>query len=161
MAFNMKSSQEPNSEINVTPLIDVLLVLLIIFIIATPRVIHEISLNLPSRTETHQPRDDDDRPQQLMVAVYEDQSLALNREAMDESELLQRLTAELRAREAKVVFVDAHPLVSYDRVVSIMDLVRLAGPDKVGLARLKDDGPAEPIDPNAPVDGEAPAAVEL
>ena len=159
MAFNMKGGTEPNSEINVTPLIDVLLVLLIIFIIATPRTIHEISLNLPSRTETQQPRDDD-RPQQLMVAVYEDRSIALNRELMDETALLQRLTAELRARESKVVFVDAHPLVSYDRVVTIMDLVRQAGPDKVGLARLKDDGPAEPTDPDAPADDEAPAEVE-
>jgi len=160
MAFKMKGASEPNSEINVTPLIDVLLVLLIIFIIATPRVIHEISLNLPSRTEAQKPQDND-RPQQLMVAVYEDQSVALNRELMEETDLLQRLTAELRARESKVVFVDAHPLVSYDRVVSIMDLVRQAGPDKVGLARLKDDGPAEPLDPNAIVEEEAPAELEL
>ena len=150
MAFEMKGGGEPQSDINVTPLIDILLVLLIIFIISTPRVVHEIALNMPSRTETRQRQNDDDRPNQLMVAVYEDATTALNRSLMTHDELLMRLTAELKARESKVVFVDAHPNVSYDAVVTVMDLVRQAGPDKVGLAKLKDDGPALPEDDPAP-----------
>ena len=51
MAFKMGGSAQPNSDINVTPLIDVVLVLLIIFMVITPRVVHEISANLPSKNQ--------------------------------------------------------------------------------------------------------------
>jgi hypothetical protein len=56
-----------------------------------------------------------------------------------------------------VVFVDAHPNLEYGFVVDVMDLVRDAGAERVGLARLKDEGPARPA-AAAPADGAAPAA---
>ena len=79
-----------------------------------------------------------------MVAIYEDERLALNREYMTKQELAERLTAEMKGRESKVIFVDAHPDLNYNYVVEIFDLVRDAGPEKVGLARVKDQGPAKP-----------------
>ena len=88
-----------------------------------------------------------------MVAIYEDERLALNREYMTQAELSERLTAEMKGRESKVIFVDAHPDLSYAYVVEIFDLVRDAGPDKVGLARVKDEGPAKPSEG----DGEPPS----
>ena len=138
-------SSAPNSEINVTPLIDIMLVLLIIFMIAMPRMVNEMAMNLPSKTETKK-KDDDNKPKQLMVAIYEDERLALNREYMSKQELAERLTAEMKGRESKVIFVDAHPDLAYEYVVEIFDLVRDAGPDKVGLARVKDEGPAKPTE---------------
>ncbi len=145
MGFKLgdKDGGAPNAEINVTPLIDIMLVLLIIFMIAMPRMVHEMAMNLPSKTETKK-KQDDSKPKQLMVAIYEDQRLALNREYLSKEELSSRLTAEIKGRESKVIFVDAHPDVNYAYVVEIFDLVRDSGPDKVGLARIKDDGPAKP-----------------
>ena len=142
-----KGSNSPNSEINVTPLIDIMLVLLIIFMIAMPRMVHEMAMNLPSKTETKK-KEDDSKPKQLMVAIYEDKRLALNREYMTQEELSERLTAEMKGRESKVIFVDAHPNLNYAYVVEIFDLVRDAGPEKVGLARVKDEGPAQPAENN-------------
>lgn len=148
MGFKLggEKSNAPNSEINVTPLIDIMLVLLIIFMIAMPRMVNEMAMNLPSKTETKKKDNDDNKPKQLMVAIYEDERLALNREYMSKQELSERLTAEMKGRESKVIFVDAHPDLNYDYVVEIFDLVRDAGPDKVGLARVKDEGPAKPAD---------------
>jgi biopolymer transport protein TolR len=158
MGFKLgnKDGSSPNAEINVTPLIDIMLVLLIIFIIAMPRTVHEMAMNLPSKTETKK-KEDDSKPKQLMVAIYEDQRLALNREYLSQTELSTRLTAEIKGRESKVIFVDAHPDVNYAYVVEIFDLVRDAGPDKVGLARIKDAGPAKPEDPSTAED--SPASV--
>ena len=148
MGFKLggEKSNAPNSEINVTPLIDIMLVLLIIFMIAMPRMVNEMAMNLPSKTETKKKDNDDNKPKQLMVAIYEDERLALNREYMSKQELSERLTAEMKGRESKVIFVDAHPDLNYEYVVEIFDLVRDAGPDKVGLARVKDEGPAKPAD---------------
>ena len=135
-----------NSDINVTPLIDVVLVLLIIFMVLTPRTIEEITASLPAKTETKKKQDDQN--DQLLVAVYEDGSAALNLKKMDDRELWDQLRNRLRAKEKKVVFVDAHPNLEFGRVVSMMDLAKDAGADRVGLARIKDEGPKSP-------DGEA------
>ncbi|MCP4809695.1 MAG: biopolymer transporter ExbD [Proteobacteria bacterium] len=131
-----------NSDINVTPLIDVVLVLLIIFMVLTPRTIEEITASLPSKTETKKKQDD--KNDQLLVAVYEDGSAALNLKKMDDRELWDQLRKRLRAKEKKVVFVDAHPNLEFGRVVSMMDLAKDAGADRVGLARIKDEGPKAP-----------------
>ena len=149
MGFKLggEKSNAPNSEINVTPLIDIMLVLLIIFMIAMPRMVNEMAMNLPSKTETKK-KENDSKPKQLMVAIYEDERLALNREYMTKQELAERLTAEMKGRESKVIFVDAHPDLNYNYVGEIFDLVRDAGPEKVGLARVKDEGPAQPTENN-------------
>ena len=144
MGAKVGGGKGANSDINVTPLIDVVLVLLIIFMVLTPRTIEEMTANLPSKTETVKKKDD--KKDQLLVAVYEDGSAALNLKKMDDREIWDQLRKRLRAKEKKVVFVDAHPNLNYGRVVQMMDLVKDAGADRVGLARLKDEGPVKPPD---------------
>ena len=136
------SNKGANSDINVTPLIDVVLVLLIIFMVLTPRTIEEITANLPAKTETKKKKDD--KNDQLLVAVYEDGTAALNLQVMEDREIWDQLRKRLRAKEKKVVFVDAHPNLDFGRVVMMMDLAKDAGADRVGLARLKDEGPKKP-----------------
>ena len=156
MAFKMRGgAKSAESDINVTPLIDVVLVLLIIFMVLTPRVIEEMSANLPSKTEV-KPNKDPDKDQPLVVAVYDNGDIALNLKVMPKAELAQELKGRIAARDQRVVFVDAHPNLEYGLVVDVMDLVRDAGAERVGLARLKDEGPARPA--AAPADGAAPAA---
>ncbi|HJN73883.1 MAG TPA: biopolymer transporter ExbD [Myxococcota bacterium] len=144
MGARVGGKRGAQSDINVTPLIDVVLVLLIIFMVLTPRTIEEMTANLPSKTETVKKKDD--KKDQLLVAVYEDGSVALNLVAMNDREVWDQLRKRLRAKEKKVVFVDAHPNLPYGRVVQMMDLVKDAGADRVGLARLKDEGPVKPPD---------------
>ena len=176
MSIKVPTSQQGGmDEINVTPLIDVVLVLLIIFMVMTPITVQKMANNLPPEdTEEPPPPPPDQPPDQLMVAVYEDGTISLNlRESTDE-DLMKEIELRLRPKEKKTVFIDAHPKANYARVVQVMDLVRGTameeGPDgrmvtvvKVGLADLKEEGPARlapgqtlPV-PGAPAAGAAPA----
>ena len=141
MGFQMKTKKSaPNSDINVTPLIDVVLVLLIIFMVITPRVVHEMAANLPTKT---QPRNNPpDASTQLIVAAYDNGEIALNASVMEMGALHTELRARLRGREKKVVFLDAHPELDYGRVILVMDMIRDDGAERVGMARLKAEGPS-------------------
>ncbi len=157
MGFNMNKGSGPDSDINVTPLIDIVLVMLIIFMVITPRTVEEMAANLPSQTKQQRPKDD--KPDQLLVAAYDNGEIALNLKVMERKELFKQLRKRLRAKDKKVVFVDAHPNLEYGKVVEVMDLVRDAGADRVGLARLKDDGPARvSTAPPEGAEGAAPPA---
>ncbi len=144
MGFKMDSGDGPNGDINITPLIDVVLVLLIIFMVLTPRTIEEMSTNLPTpnKEKRDPPKDKKDKP--LVVAAYDNGELALNLKVMEKRELAEKLRKQLlgRKQDKRVVFIDAHPDVEYGAVVEVMDLVRDQGAERVGLARLKEDGPA-------------------
>ena len=159
MAFKMDKGSGPDSDINVTPLIDIVLVLLIIFMVLTPRTIEQMAANLPSKTK--QTKKKDEPSKQLIVAAYENGEFALNTKVMELGPLDKELRARLRARETKkrVVFVDAHPNVGYGEVVSVMDMIRDAGASRVGLARLKEEGPTR-VTAAAPEGGDEAEATE-
>ncbi|MFZ5479702.1 MAG: ExbD/TolR family protein [Myxococcota bacterium] len=148
-------------EINVTPLIDVVLVLLIIFMVLTPITVQKMASNLPPPDMEEPPEPPPDQPpDQLLVAVYADGSLALNLETLADEELRKQVTRRLRSKEKKTVFIDAHPDANYGRVVNVMDMVREAGASKVGLAEMKDEGPAK-LEPGAVLPGEGGAPVPV
>ena len=125
------------SEINVTPLIDIMLVLLIIFMVITPPTVTEMAANLPSNEKTEVPPDDVPKDQ-LVASVCKDGSFALNKNVMTLDELATQVSRRIRSKAKKVVFVDAHPDAPYNEVVSLMDRVRDAGAERVGLAKLKE-----------------------
>ncbi|MED5370660.1 MAG: biopolymer transporter ExbD [Myxococcota bacterium] len=167
MGAKLGGGGDVQGDINVTPLIDVVLVLLIIFMVLTPQMVQELPSQVPGpRTEKPKPKDDPDKPKQLVVAVYDDGTTALNLVPMEGPELFDQLRRRLDAREAdkRVVYIDAHPDLEYGRVVEVMDLVKDAGtvgdPSaggkkvRVGLARLKDEGPKRAADaaPAAPAE---------
>lgn len=129
------------SEINMTPLIDIVLVVLIIMMVNIPIQIEEMDIKLPGEKNNNPPPPNPDS-QQLVIALYDDGEVALNREGMDEETMLYEATRRLRGMGKKHVFIDAHIDVEYGRVVDMVDLAREAGAEKVGLSRLKDVGPA-------------------
>jgi len=134
---NLKKGDGPNGDINITPLIDIVLVLLIIFMVITPITIQEMAVNLPEKTETVE---QDDLPkEQLVAAVCKDGSITLNRRTVSIEELHSKVRKRLRSKSHKVIFVDGHPDAPYERVVEVMDTARDAGADKIGLASLKTD----------------------
>jgi biopolymer transport protein ExbD len=140
MGAKVGNAGGPQSEINMTPLIDIVLVVLIIMMVNIPISIEQMGLKLPSPIPPPVPPPPSE--DQLAVAVYEDGSLALNRRLMKEDKLAFELGRRLLATAHKNVFVDAHPKVKYATVVHVVDLARTAGAVQVGLAKLKPEGPA-------------------
>ncbi len=112
------------SEINVTPLVDVVLVLLIIFMVVTPvlRVGHEAAIPPAGRAERRQTALD-----QLVVRIAADGGLFINSERVEPGSLAARLREAVRGRGSLPTFVAAADAVPYQRVMSLMDVCRDAG----------------------------------
>lgn len=150
------ASKHVIAEMNLTPLIDIVLVVLIIMMVNIPIQVEEMGVKLPSKQEVDVPQD---VPlEQLVIAVYEDETLALNRRLMTEEVLFYEVTRRLRPMAEKNVFIDAAPTVPYGRVVDMMDLAREGGASKVGLAKLKEQGP---LPPTSVAPGSLPRGVDV
>jgi biopolymer transport protein ExbD len=117
--------------INVTPLIDVLLVLLIIFMVIAPRREAQFPVKVPAPA----PEDAPPAPETLMLTMSDDFQLALNTKPIGTSELALVLTDLMEQREAdmRTLYIKAPPLVPYDSVVSLIDTAKGAGVVTVGL----------------------------
>ncbi|MBA2320596.1 MAG: biopolymer transporter ExbD [Deltaproteobacteria bacterium] len=139
MGAKLGAGGSPQADINMTPLIDIVLVVLIIMMVNIPISIERMGLKLPSPKppDTEQPPN----PDQLAIALYEDGTVALNRRLMKEDKLTYELGRRLLSTSHKNVFVDAHPKVKYGLVVHMVDLARSAGANQVGLAKMKPEGP--------------------
>jgi biopolymer transport protein ExbD len=124
-------------EINVTPFIDVILVLLIIFMIAAPLATVDIAVDLPATTAQRQPRPD--KP--LFLSVKADLTLAIGDDAVSRDGLgpaLDRFTAGDREQR---IFLRADKTVPYGEVMQVMNTLRAAGYLKVALVALESDQP--------------------
>ncbi len=139
MGIKVEGGRGPDSEINVTPLIDIVLVMLIIFMVAVPIKIEEIAANLPKNTQVVQPEAIPE--DQLVVMGFEDGSYGLNKLPMELSAIYEELRVRLKFKKSRVVFVDAHPAIKVSKVIKLMDVARQAGAERVALARLKPEGP--------------------
>ncbi|MGQ3672705.1 TonB system transport protein ExbD [Xanthobacter sp. TB0136] len=132
-----------NHEINVTPFIDVMLVLLIIFMVAAPLATVDTPVDLP--TSTAQPTPRPDKP--LFLSVKKDLTLAVGDESVSREALgamLDRTTSHDREQR---VFVRADKAVSYGDVMEVMNLLRAAGYLKIGLVGLEVTGAAPEASP--------------
>jgi biopolymer transport protein ExbD len=130
-------------EINVTPLIDIVLVLLIIFMVLTPMTMRKMQSQLPPLDPPEEPPPDQ-VPDQMIVGIYADGTLSLNLQSLDDKGLHEAVKKRSRGSK-KTVFVDAHPDAKYARVIEVMDTIRDAGTDKISFVELKDEGPVPPL----------------
>jgi biopolymer transport protein ExbD len=120
------------SSINVTPLIDVLLVLLIIFMVVTPILTKAMESDIPQKVD--QPLPAEYTEKQLVVRVTADGRVMLNREEVGLSSLPSRLRDVFTQRGGKrVIFLDADNSVFYGTVVEVMDLCRDGGVETIGV----------------------------
>ncbi len=120
------------SSINVTPLIDVLLVLLIIFMMVTPILTKAMQSDIPQKVDQPLPAEYSEK--QLVVRVAADGRVLLNREEVGLSGLASRLREVFAQRGGqKVVFLDADNGVLYGTVVEVMDLCRDGGVETIGV----------------------------
>jgi biopolymer transport protein ExbD len=120
-------------EINVTPFIDVMLVLLIIFMVAAPLATVDVSIDLPVSTATPQPRPD--KP--LFLTVRADATLALGEETVARDALAAALDAASGADKQQRVFLRADKTVAYGDLTDVMNALRAAGYLKVALVGLE------------------------
>jgi biopolymer transport protein ExbD len=136
MAFGGSGgSGKVKSDINVTPLVDIVLVLLIIFLVAMPIVMRDISIDIPKKID--QP-EQFDIPDQITVEIAKGGAVLLNGHEIDRVDLATKLHDKLEHKREKVVFVDFDNLTRYGDVVSVMDTCKGAGATTVGL-KVKDD----------------------
>ena len=127
---------QENHEINVTPFVDVMLVLLIIFMVAAPLATVDVKVDLPASTAKPVPRPD----QPVYLSIKEDTSLYLDNQQIDPAQLgaaLDRLTA---GDKQKTIFVRGDKGVDYADLMSVMDNLRGAGYLKIGLVGLETVG---------------------
>lgn len=132
------------SDINVTPFIDVILVLLIIFMIAAPLATVDIAVDLPASTATRQPRPD--KP--TFITLKADRSLAVGETPISRFDLAGSLDSVTSADRTKRLFVRADKTIPYGEVMTLMNDLRAAGYLKIALVGLETSGTAA-----SPADG--------
>jgi biopolymer transport protein TolR len=129
MAFSGERNNEVLSQINVTPLVDVMLVLLVIFMVTAPILQQGVSVNLP-RVEAGALSGEE---VQLVVTVNPQGKVYLNDAAMSPPELLAKLQAIMRERPDRNVYLRADASVPYGDVMRVIAAIRQAGVQRLGM----------------------------
>ncbi|HUS09372.1 MAG TPA: biopolymer transporter ExbD [Pyrinomonadaceae bacterium] len=140
-----------NSEINVTPMVDIMLVLLIIFMVVTPMLQHGVTVNLPK--DLQNPEEDQRiiKDNSIVIAIPTDGEYYLGKDRITKEQVkdkVEKLLDNIKKEEDKVVYIKSGVGVSYGDVVTVINEVRALGVDKIGLvADKKKDGAAAPAKP--------------
>ncbi|PYE28252.1 outer membrane transport energization protein ExbD [Rhizobium sp. PP-CC-3A-592] len=125
---------EENAEINVTPFIDVMLVLLIIFMVAAPLATVDMKVDLPQSAAKPTPRSDD-KP--VFITLKADLTLALGNETTDETRFAADLDAMTEANKQTRILLRADKTVDYGALMDLMNRIQQAGYSKIALVGLE------------------------
>jgi biopolymer transport protein ExbD len=131
MGMAVGGSGGPKADINMTPMIDVLLVLIIIFMVITPLTPKGLEAIVPQPAQPNQKTDADQRT--VVISVNKDKSLLINNEATDEGRLGSRLEEIFKTRAERVIFVKGDPDLEFGSIARVIDIAKGVGIDKVGL----------------------------
>jgi biopolymer transport protein TolR len=121
-----------NSDINVTPMVDVMLVLLIIFMVVTPMLQHGVTVDM-AKVNNPEQMPDADKEDALLIAVMRDGKVFFGTDRIDVADLTQKIRDRLANRTDKRVFIKADARAKFGAVVEVVDNVRSAGVDQLGL----------------------------
>src|SRR6185295_17556126 len=136
MGMSVGGSGGPKADINMTPMIDVLLVLIIIFMVITPLTPKGLEALVPQPPPPNAKPDLSDQ-RTVVIVIGRDKSMMINQEPTDENKLGGRLEEIFKTRAERVVFVKGDGDLEFREVAKAIDIAHGAGIDKVGLMTAK------------------------
>ena len=151
MGADLGTKKGPRSDINITPLVDVVLVLLIIFMVVTPLLEKDIEVRVPDKQEEID--ENQVPPDQLVVSVAKDGQISINADKVTAEEYVERLSRAVAAKPKgeRLVFFTADDETNYGKLVGALDGARHAGAEILGMATEKMEAPAAaPAPPEPP-----------
>jgi biopolymer transport protein ExbD len=131
MAFGGSGSGGIRSDINITPLVDVVLVLLIIFMVMTPTLLKQMELTVPDKADVDiapPPTSD-----QVVVGVTKESKISINNEMIDEAAFTERMHEIMKNSRDKLVFFNIDDEAVYGDVMHVMDMTRGCGAKTLGI----------------------------
>jgi biopolymer transport protein ExbD/biopolymer transport protein TolR len=145
MAMAVGGSDEYNSEINVTPMVDVMLVLLIIFMVVTPLLQQGVSVNLPR--DTISPDEDPDiaKDTSVIIAIPDNNNFYIGKDQYPLNALGEKIRDQMKDKtpDKRIVYIKSGIDVDYGKVVEAIDTIRKQDIDKIGLVADKKKAGAE------------------
>jgi len=145
-----KTASDPVADINVTPMVDVMLVLLIIFIVITPMLSKGITVEM-AKTNNPSPMQAADKEDAVLVAISRDGRTYLGTDQMTPESLPGKVKDLLTSRLDKTVYLRSDARARYEKVVEVVDNLRAAGVDQLGLLteEISKEGAPAPTTPPA------------
>jgi biopolymer transport protein ExbD/biopolymer transport protein TolR len=159
MGMAVGGGNKYNSEINVTPMVDIMLVLLIIFMVITPMLQSGVSVALPK--EMNNPEIDPAiiKESSVVVAITKDNEYYIGKDKIETVDLVDKIQKQMETKSAeeRIVYVKSDVNANYGSVVEVINTVRQAGVDQIGLVADKKKGGAGGAAPAAPAGAPAGA----
>ena len=148
MAASIGGTDEYNSEINVTPMVDVMLVLLIIFMVVTPLLQQGVSVNLPRDTISPDEYPDIAKDTSVIIAIPDNNNFYIGKDQYPLNALGEKIRDQMKDKtpDKRIVYIKSGIDVDYGRVVEAIDTIRKQDIDKIGLVadKKKTGAEAEP-----------------
>ncbi len=139
--MKLSSRRDPlMSDINVTPFVDVMLVLLIIFMVTAPMMVQGVDVSLPETARSSQLSTEED---QLVVSIDKENKIRINDYEVGLDFLEEKLKKIFENRSSRAVFLKADKRIAYGRVVEVMAAIKGAGAEKLGMVTQPADSDEE------------------